>query len=215
MKFTRMLASFLLLSGFLYASAVTAQMNPDILALQQHWAEVNYLSEGTARVEAFEKLIDQAELVTDKYPEHAEAWIWSGIIKSTYAGAKGGLGALSSAKSAKSELEKSLQLDPTALNGSAYTTLGTLYLNVPGWPVAFGSKEKAKELLDKALQLAPDDIDNNYFYAEYYVKEKNMADAQRHLYRALSAAGRPGRELADQGRHGDIEKMLQQIKDSG
>jgi len=189
-------------------------MNSEILDLQQSWAEVNYLTEGKARVEAFEKLVDQAEQVTDKYPQHAQAWIWSGIIKSTYAGAKGGLGALSSAKSAKSELEKSLQLDPAGMNGSAYTTLGMLYLNVPGWPVGFGSKGKAKDLLDKALQLAPDDIDTNYFYAEYYFKEENMADAERYLYRALSAAGRPGRELADQGRHGDIEKMLQQIKDA-
>ena len=35
--------------------------------------------------------------------------------------------------------------------GSAYTSLGTLYFKVPGWPVGFGDEEKAEELLRKAL----------------------------------------------------------------
>jgi hypothetical protein len=65
-------------------------------------------------------------------PNMAETLVWEGIALSSEAGAKGGLGALSLAKEAKQLLEESLKLDDKALNGSAYTSLATLYAKVPG-----------------------------------------------------------------------------------
>ncbi len=50
---------------------------------------------------------------------------------STYAGAKGGLGALSLAKKSRAVLESALMIDDQALQGSAYTSLGALYAKVP------------------------------------------------------------------------------------
>ena len=35
-------------------------------------------------------------------------------------------------------LEQALAIDATALEGSAFTTLGSLYYQVPGWPIGFG-----------------------------------------------------------------------------
>ena len=86
----------------------------------------------------------------------AEALIWEGIIESSYAGAKGGLGALSLCKEARGNLEAALKLDPKALDGSAYTSLGTLYYKVPGFPVGFGDDDKAGKLLQKALEAEPE-----------------------------------------------------------
>ncbi len=199
------------LSSLLAASVLHADMNQDVIALQQRWAEVNYLIKGKSQVEAFSTLIEDARKVTEAQSNSAEAWIWSGIIRSSYAGAKGGLGALSSAKAAKADLEKGMELDADALDGSAYTSLGVLYLNVPGWPVGFGDEEKGVELLKKGLELSPDGIDSNYFYAEYLFKQDAYTEAERYLNRALNAPSRPGRELADEGRHGEIEAMLQEI----
>jgi tetratricopeptide (TPR) repeat protein len=199
------------LSSLLAASVLHADMNQDVIALQQRWAEVNYLLKGKSQVEAFSTLIEDARKVTEAQSNSAEAWIWSGIIRSSYAGAKGGLGALSSAKAAKADLEKGMELDADALDGSAYTSLGVLYLNVPGWPVGFGDEEKGVELLKKGLELSPDGIDSNYFYAEYLFKQDAYTEAERYLNRALNAPSRPGRELADEGRHGEIEAMLQEI----
>lgn len=199
-------------SSLFAAGSLHAEMTPEVEALQQRWAEVNYLLKGKSQVEAFNTLIEDARKVTDANKASAEAWIWSGIIRSSYAGAKGGLGALSAAKAAKADLEQGMAIDPDALEGSAYTSLGVLYLNVPGWPVGFGDEEKGVEYLKKGLELSPSGIDSNYFYAEYLFKEDVFAESARYLNRALNAPSRAGRELADQGRHGEIEAMLQQIE---
>ena len=73
-----------------------------------------------------------------------------------------GLGAFNYAKASKKDLEKALSIDPDALSGSAYTSLGTLYFNVPGWPIGFGDDEKAEQLL-KSPDGKPIGIDSNYF----------------------------------------------------
>ena len=196
----------------LSSALVHAQANAEVTGLQQRWAEVNYLLEGKSQVEAFNTLIDDAEKVTRSQSSSADAWIWSGIIRSSYAGAKGGLGALSAAKAAKADFEKAMSINADAMDGSAYTSLGVLYLNVPGWPVGFGDEDKGVELLKKGLELSPNGIDANYFYAEYLFKQKQDDDATRYLNRAMSAPARPGRELADQGRRAEIEQILQQIE---
>ncbi|MEX2129971.1 MAG: hypothetical protein WD772_00680 [Pseudohongiellaceae bacterium] len=191
-----------------YSTPVWADAESEVQVLQTRWAEVNYQLSGDAQAKAFEELATQADQVTNHYPDTAAAWIWSGIIKSTYAGAKGGLGALSIAKASKRDLEKAMKIDAAALDGSAYTSLGTLYFNVPGWPVGFGDDDRAEELLAKALNIAPDSIDTNYFYAEFKRKQKDYKAAREYYLKAQSAPARPGRELADSGRQGEITKAL-------
>lgn len=185
-----------------------AELPVDVFSVQQRWAEVNYQLQGEARESAYEELIAQADQVTARHPDSAPAWIWSGIIKSSFAGVKGGLGALGFAKDAKRDLERAIALDADAMQGAAHTSLGVLYMNVPGWPVAFGDKDKARELLMHALTLAPQDIDANYFMAEYYLKEKEYAQARHYLELAKNAPARPGRDVADMGRHGEIDQQL-------
>ena len=188
-----------------------ADLGSDITHLQQRWAEVNYQLEGKTQLSEFDKLMQEAEQTTHEYPDAAEGWIWSGIIKSTYAGAKGGLGALSLAKKSRADLEKAMAIDDVALNGSAYTSLGALYYSVPGWPVGFGDDEKAGELLRKALALNPDGIDSNYFYGSYLITEKRYDEARQYLRKAQQAPARPDRPLADEGRQQDILKALENI----
>jgi tetratricopeptide (TPR) repeat protein len=182
--------------------------NSEVLKLQHRWAEVNYQLHGKTQLTAFEALISDAEKVVATNPNSAGAWIWSGIIKSTYAGAKGGLGALTLAKESKADLEHALKIEPEALDGSAYTSLGTLYFNVPGWPIGFGNDRKAEELLRKALTINPDGIDSNYFFGDYLIQEKRYKDAKIYLLKAKSAPPRPSRPLADAGRQKEISKAL-------
>ncbi|MDO8908575.1 MAG: hypothetical protein Q7W55_08750 [Pseudohongiella sp.] len=214
MKFSRfsIYAWVLVLMPFLVLPSF-ADLPDDVYALQQRWAEVNYQLQGDVRVQAYQDLIRQAETVTSANPESAPAWIWSGIIKSSFAGIKGGLGALGLAKAAKADLERAMALDAEAMNGSAYTSLGVLYMNVPGWPVGFGDSDKAKELLLHAVRMAPEDIDANYFMAEYYQKQKDYVLARHYLDAAKNAPARAGRDVADHGRHGEIELMLLQLAD--
>lgn len=196
----------------LLSSSVLADVLADIKPLQDRWAEVNYALPEDDREKAFAELLAAADKVVSSNPDKAEALIWRGIIKSSYANAKGGLGALSVAEASKADLEQAITLDPTALQGSAYTSLGVLYSKVPGWPIGFGDNKKAKELLLKALEQNPQGIDPNYFYADYLVGKRDWAQALRYLEIAKAAAPRPGRESADAGRQQEIANLLAKVQ---
>ncbi len=193
-------------SGLAHANAMG-----EVAKLQSRWAQVNYQLQGDAQAEAFAQLVTLADSVTQSYPDAAEAWIWNGIIKSSYAGARGGLGALGLVKDSRTALEKALKINPDAMQGSAYTSLGTLYFKVPGWPIAFGDDDKAEELLKKALQINPDGIDSNYFYAEYLEDKGDYENAKKYLLKAQQAAPRVSRPVADAGRHKQITRLLASI----
>ncbi|MNF26578.1 Tetratricopeptide repeat protein [compost metagenome] len=179
--------------------------------LQQRWAEINYQLPAAQREAAFAKLAGEAEQALAREPEAAELLIWDGIIRSTWAGAKGGLGALGLAKQAKARFEQALALDPQALNGSAYTSLASLYYQVPGWPIGFGDDDKAAELFRQALAINPQGIDPNYFYAGFLIDQERYAEARSALEKALAAPDRPGRAIADTGRRSEARKLLDDV----
>ncbi|WP_386081307.1 hypothetical protein ACFIOZ_21915 [Vreelandella sp. F11] len=180
--------------------------------LQQRWAEINYTLPPGEQAEAFSRLGDQAEQLVERYPDAAELHIWAGIIRSTEAGASGGLSALGLVKKAKKELEIALELNPLALDGSAYTSLGALYYQVPGWPLGFGDEQKAEWHLQRALAINPEGIDSLYFWGDYLHEQGRDAEARQALEHALLAAPRPGRELADSGRRDDIHQLLSELQ---
>lgn len=183
----------------------------DIQKLQTRWAEIKYQTPEAEQEKAFVTLVAEAEQLR-AVNTRAPYLIWEAIIRSTYAGAKGGLGALDQVKQAKKLLEQAIKIDPTAMNGSAYTSLGSLYYQVPGWPVGFGDDKKAKELLLKGLSYNPDGIDSNYFYGDYLLDQKDYQKAVIAFEKALKAAPRPGRESADAGRKGEIEAAMAKAK---
>jgi tetratricopeptide (TPR) repeat protein len=192
--------------------AASSDFEAELASIQQAWAVANYGSgDAAARKRAFETLSARAHEFSAANPERAEALIWEGIVLSTYAGVKGGLGALGLAKKSRAVLEASLKIDADALAGSAYTSLGALYGKVPGFPLGFGNDETARKYLLKALEINPMGIDTNYFYADFLVDEKQYEQARVYLQKALSAPPRPGRELADQGRRKDIDALLKRI----
>jgi tetratricopeptide (TPR) repeat protein len=189
-------------------SASAAGLSEDIASLQHEWARIKYQTSENLQEEQFEALAKTADTITARYPNRAEPLIWEGIILSTWGGAKGGLGALSLVKQSRDRLEKALAINPMALDGSAYTSLGTLYYKVPGWPIGFGDDEKAEELLKKALGINPDGIDPNFFYGEFLLEDKRYQESVKVLNHALQAAPRPGRKLADSGRKTEIQQLL-------
>ena len=183
-----------------------------LAGLQSRWAEINYRLATGAREAAFKTLGDAAEQAVKAEPDAPELLIWRGIILSTWAGAKGGLGALDLVEQARSSLEAALAIDPRALDGSAYTSLGSLYYQVPGWPIGFGDDKRAEAMLQKALEINPSGIDPNYFYGDYLFRQKRYAQARLALLRAQAAPDRPGRKLADEGRRGEIRALLGKVE---
>jgi len=208
-RFKKLIFLALLLPAMSFADATD-----DIVSrLQKDWAVANYELAGDAQIKAYESLIEQANAAAADNPGSAEILVWNGIIKSAFAGVKGGLGALGYAKEAKKALEQSLEIDDKALDGSAYASLGTLYFKVPGWPVGFGSDKKAVQFLTKALELNPDGIDPNYFYADYLREKKEFEAAEKYLLKAQNAAPRPSRPVADSGRRQEISLALAEVRE--
>ncbi|MES9832571.1 MAG: tetratricopeptide repeat protein [Candidatus Thiodiazotropha sp. DIVDIV] len=187
-------------------------MSTEVLALSESWAEIKYQMPEDQRVEALEKLTEKAETLVKDNPGTAEPIVWHAIIVSTLAGEKGGLGALSLVKEAKKLLERAEAFDPDVLNGSVYTSLGSLYYQVPGWPIGFGSDDKAKSYLKKALAVNPNGMDPNYFYGDFLLQEGEYSEAVEVLTRALAAPARDSRPIADAGRRAEIEEALKKVK---
>jgi tetratricopeptide (TPR) repeat protein len=182
-----------------------------LLAVQQQWADANYVKTKKAQETDFIELQQQLTKLTNQYPKRAEAWIWHGIVQSSFAGVKGGLDALSLVDDAKRSFEKALIIDETALKGSAHTSLGILYLKVPGWPISFGDEDKSKEHLNTAVKMNPEGLDINYFLAEFYIEQSEYEKAKKHLLLAKIAPQRINRESADKFRQQEVSVLLDQV----
>jgi tetratricopeptide (TPR) repeat protein len=207
------IATLVLLAG-LNAAALAAQTNLDdaIADIGHRWAAVTYHTADNEKEAAFRTLIANARQVSQSYPGRAEPLIWQAIVLASAAKAEGGLGGLSKAKEARDLLLAAEKINPAALNGSVYNSLGSLYAKVPGWPIGFGDKKKAKEYFEKALAINPNGIDPHYFYADLLADQGEYAKAADHLKRALAAPARPGREDADAGRRQEVMHLLDTLR---
>lgn len=194
------------------AFAGNSDLDKEILNYQHQWAHINYQVPDDKKADQFAALAKEESALIKAYPNRAEPLIWQAIILSSLAGAEGGFGALGKAKEARNELLAAEKIDPTAMNGSIDTSLGTLYFKVPGWPIGFGDDAKAETYLKKALQINPDGIDPNYFYADFLYSKHQYKSAMRALEKALAAPARPDRPVADQGRRQEIKALMAKIQ---
>jgi len=203
----------LLAIALLLASGLSgaADFDAGLTALQHGWATAYYEAPEAQKKPAFEKLVAAADDLLARHPQQAEVLTWHAIVLSSAAKFSGGLHALGQAKQARDELQQAERIDATTLGGSVYTSLGSLYANVPGWPIGFGSKDKAEAYLQKALAINPDGIDPNFFYAELLAARGDKATARRYYEKALAAAPRAGREDADAGRRAEIDAALRKL----
>lgn len=184
-----------------------------LLKVQKDWAVCQYQTKGSDKqTKCFEQVITLNKQDLSAKKDNPELMVWLAINKASLAGAEGGLSGLSRAKQAKKILEQVIEKAPETLQGSAYTSLGSLYYKVPGWPIGFGDDKKAEQLLKKALEINPNGIDSNYFYGDFLAEQGKKQQAIKYLTRAKNAAARLDRPLADQGRQQDISKVLESLK---
>ena len=203
----RAAAGALLLAG----SAHAATLEETLSSVQHGWAQAYYAVPKDQKDAAFDKLVGEADAMLQAYPQRAEALTWHAIVLSSAAKFGGGLSALGQVKQARKDLLQAEQIDPDILNGSVYTSLGSLYANVPGWPIAFGDKKQADAYLQKALAINPGGIDPNFFYGELLADRGDKAAAKTYYEKALAAPPRPGREDADAGRRSEIKAALAKL----
>lgn len=212
---TRKLLPALSLALSLMAGAARADaLDPRLDDLARAWAHANYeITDKSAQGEAAAQVAAEADALAKQNPDRAEPLVWEAIAKATQAGAKGGLGGLALAKESRALLEKAEKINPAALgDGSVYTSLGSLYAQVPGFPIGFGDPNKARAYLRKALAANPNGVDPNFFYGDFLMRQNDYAGAVAALKKAIAAPARPGREIADKGRKAQAVALLSQAQ---
>lgn len=194
------------------AATTDPQILDGVSHLQSEWARIKYdMTDKDQQITAIHKLEADGDQLLVRFPESPELQIWQGIVLSTDAGIDRGISALGKVRDARALFEQAIATDPTTLDGSAYTSLGSLYYQVPGWPLAFGSDTKAEEFLKKALALNPNGIDPNFFYADFLMQQDRFSEARTYFEKALNAPDRPSRPRADAGRRAEIARALNDL----
>ena len=206
------IAAFFCLANSLFAD--TAHSLAGANALIQEWDRISFTLKKEDQPKPLEQLIAKAHSMNDTRPGQAPTLIWEGIAHATYAGVKGGLGALGECKTAKALFEQAIAADPTALHGAAWTSAGSLYYQVPGWPIGFGDDKKAEEMLLKGLEYGPAELDAHYFYADFLMKQKRKKEAVEILHKGLATPTDESRPLFQQARREKMQAMLKEAQNS-
>ncbi len=190
-----------------------SNMNADIVKVRSQWETLKFtVRPGDKQTTLMNQLGQDADQLASKYPDHAEALIWDGIITSERASMASTFSALTLAKRARDILQKAYELNPKALDAGAPTSLAVLYYRVPGFPLGFGDTKKARALLEEAVQTAPESLDAEYFYGDFLYEQEEYPQAQAVLQQALKIPPNPDRPLWDHNRRLVIEQLIGKIK---
>jgi predicted Zn-dependent protease len=210
----RVFAVLLVLAALLPRPALAqAPLAGEIARLESGWAVANYQVKGeAAQVAALDPLIARAMSLGQRFPGRAEPLVWTGVLQTTKAGVVGGMAGFGLVKAARQVLEQADRIDPKACNGLGLSQLGTLFYQVPGFPIAFGNRVKARAYLERALAIAPEGLAANLAYGDFLVTGGNPAKAETVLRHALAAPKDVAQPVADAGRRAEVEVLLAKIQ---
>ena len=172
-------------------------LNDSLQRIESEWASIYYSTSKQKQGPAYSELLDKTIHLSRQHPNNAEPIIWEAIVKATNADHQDAVSALESIHDARDLLLKAIEINPQAMDGSAYVTLGTLYYMAPKWPIGFGDEETAQKLLQTALKINPNGIESNYFYGDFLLSNNNFNEAEKYFKRALAIPARAEQFYAD------------------
>lgn len=203
---------YLLLACSLSQAKPPDPIEREARSLQAEWASVFYEAPRNQHASRYKALLAQVRELKNRHPERAEPLIVEAIILCTYSAAALGLDTLDMLEQARVLLERAITLDPPALDGAAYVTLGNLYRRLPGWPILYGDKELARDYFEAALKLYPDAIDTNYFLGDYLLDQGEFAKAIHYLEKASQAPIRPSLRVSDERLRDETRQALRDAR---
>lgn len=195
------------------ALAADTDLTRELSRLEDRWALTKYeMTDQPQRLQNVEALHLEADAIVRRYPGSAEALIWHSLMFILEAEVQSNTASLRALRAARTLLEEAQTLDAAAMNGAVHTNLGSLYYEVPGWPMGFGDNKKAQEHLRTALAHDPEGREANYFYGDYLLQRRRAAEALPYLEKALQAPIDPDHARADKGRRGEVMNALEKAK---
>ena len=192
MKKTTFVA-LLLLSSQCFAE----NLKESLQGIESEWASIYYSTPKQKRGPEYDKLLDKTISLSRQHPKNAEPIIWEAIVKATNADHQDAVSALEAIHEARDLLLKAIEINPQAMSGSAYVTLGTLYYMAPKWPIGFGDEATAEKMLQTALKINPNGIDSNYFYGDFLLSNNRFNEAEKYFKHALIIPARAEQLYAD------------------
>lgn len=193
-----LLAGVLLSVAPAWILAAPDRLEKEARALQSEWADIFYKAPRSQQAGLYKALLTRIRALKDQHPERAEPMIVEAITLCTYSGSALGLDTLDVLEQARELLQKAIDLNPPALDGAAYMTLGNLYRRLPGWPVLYGDKALARQYFEHAVKLYPDAIDSNYFLGEFLLDQGDYDGALPYLEKSSRAPIRPSLRVSDE-----------------
>jgi tetratricopeptide (TPR) repeat protein len=181
--------------------------------IESEWATIYYSTPKQKQGTAYSRLLDKTINLSRQFPGNAEPFIWEAIVMATNADNQDPVSALEAIHEARDLLLKAIEINPQAMNGSAYVTLGTLYYMTPKWPIAFGDDATAKKMLQTALKINPNGLDANYFYANYLLLNNELIEAEKYFKRTIAIPARTEQFFADNQLKEEAKFALKQTRE--
>jgi tetratricopeptide (TPR) repeat protein len=175
--------------------------------LGEAWATLKYESgkdpEKLAKVQA---LKEETARLAQRLPDAPDVFYWRAQILCLEAEIIHSAGSLDRMREARQLLETAERLDPRS--SAVKSLIGSVYYEVPGWPISFGSNEMAAKYLHEALALEPDGMDPNFFMGDFLLGSGRVADAVPYLEKAAKASEKAAPSRVVVGRRQEIAAAI-------
>ncbi len=177
-------------------------------AIEAKWASIYFSAEIRDKKNAYTRLLNKTTKLAKQTLASPELMFWQATIIASRAEHQNPIEALAAIHKAQDLLIKTIKIKPDTLDGSALITLGSLYHQAPGWPIAFGDDKKAEQYLKKGLQINPQGIESNFYYGQYLLNKDQQEKAIKYFKTALNGPVRKEQEFADSSLKEKIKKIM-------
>jgi tetratricopeptide (TPR) repeat protein len=181
--------------------------------LEDEWGEIFYHLQPDQQADKFKSLLPRVQELKLRNPQRAEPLILEAVVLCTLAASDWGISSLTRLSQARDLLVESIDLNPKAMDASAFITLGNLYFRLPGWPISYGDNQIARQYLEAAHKMFPDNLDSNYFLGDFWLREGNFDTALPYFEKADRAPIRYNQRLSDSKIKQELQSALSAARD--
>jgi cytochrome c-type biogenesis protein CcmH/NrfG len=184
-----------------------------VARLGDGWATLKYQTgKDPGKLAKVRALKEEAVRLSEEFPDAPALFYWRAQILCLEAEIMHSGGSLDRMRDARRMLETAERLDPGS--SRVKSLMGSIYYEVPGWPLSFGSDKKAAKYLREALVLDPEGMDPNYFMGDFLLGDGHAVDALIYLEKAEQVSGKAAPSRVVAGRRQEIAEAIAKARRS-